>query len=109
MFFLLHELPHPLKWRALDEAARVLGARGSFYLAEFHRPHSALLRPLSWLYFKVFEPYGLALWDSHDPIAYFARAGEWDTRRSTCCLGNFQVVTATRRDIPLEKPGTVRA
>jgi ubiquinone/menaquinone biosynthesis C-methylase UbiE len=99
MFFLLHELPHRLKWRALEEAGRVLGEQGSFYLAEFHRPRSALLRRLSWLYFKVFEPYGLALWNSHDPLEYFARGNAWDARRSTCCLGNFQVVTATRRDL----------
>ena len=96
MFFLLHELPHALKWRALDEAARVIGDDGVLYLAEFHRPDSALLRSLSWLYFKVFEPYGLALWDTHDPLRYFSAAGDWTSERSTCCLGNFQVVCASR-------------
>ena len=96
MFFLLHELPHPLKWRALNEAGRILGNDGVFYLAEFHRPDSALLRPLSWLYFKVFEPYGLALWNTHDPAGYLADRGGWASSCSTCCLGNFQVVCATR-------------
>lgn len=96
MFFLLHELPHHLKRRALDEAGRVLRRGGTFYLAEFHRPGTPLLRVLGWLYFKVFEPYGLAMWDSHDPVYYLERAGGWHSRRSTCCRGNFQVVTATR-------------
>ena len=96
MFFLLHELPHHLKHRALDEATRVLAEDGTFYLAEFHRPNLLLLRLLGWLYFKVFEPYGLAMWDSEDPLRHFARNGGWQCRRSTCCRGNFQVVTATR-------------
>ena len=96
MFFLLHELPHALKNRALDEAGRVLGNDGVFYLAEFHRPDSVFLRPFSWLYFKVFEPYGLALWKSHAPLDYFTAVGGWTSERSTCCLGNFQVLRATR-------------
>lgn len=96
MFFLLHELPHTLKDRALDEAVRVIGDDGVFYLAEFHRPDSILLRPLSWLYFKIFEPYGLALWGSHDPVACLRTRGGWACQRSTCCLGNFQVITAIR-------------
>jgi len=96
MFFLLHELPHPQKQQALSEAGRVLKAGGRFYLAEFHRPDAPLLRMLSWIYFKVFEPYGLALWDTYDPVEHLASLGGWSSECSTCCLGNFQVVTATR-------------
>jgi hypothetical protein len=103
MFFLLHELPHPLKWRALAEAGRVLAPGGNFYLAEFHRPDNRLLRVLGWLYFKVFEPYGLALWDSCDPIDSMRRLGGWNCRRSTCCFGNYQVVRATRQARPVER------
>ena len=99
MFFLLHELPHPLKRRALDEATRVLAANGTFYLAEFHRPNTALLRIFGWLYFKVFEPYGLAMWDSEDPLRYFADAQGWHSSRSTCCRGNYQVLTAARSPV----------
>ena len=69
MFFLLHELPHDLKQRALSEAGRMLAPGGRLYLAEFHRPELWVLRALSWTYFKVFEPLGLALWDTHDPLA----------------------------------------
>lgn len=104
MFFLLHELPHHLKQRALDEAGRVLAADGIFYLAEFHRPDQALLRLLGWIYFKVFEPYGLALWDTHDPLEYLQRTDAWRSERSTCCFSNYQVITATR----LAEPATAR-
>lgn len=96
MFFLLHELPHPLKRRALDEAMRVLAPGGTLLLAEFHRPEPRLLRALSWAYFKLFEPYGLALWGSDDPADYFARRDGWSCERTTFCFGNFQVVRATR-------------
>ena len=105
MFFLLHELPHPLKQLALDEAGRVLAPGGKFYLAEFHRPDNRLLRVLGWLYFKVFEPYGLALWDTHDPIDCMNRLDTWDSERSTCCLGNYQVIRATRlAELPARRP-----
>ena len=96
MFFLLHELPHHLKLRALDEAARMLAPGGRLLIAEFHRPNVAVLRALSWTYFKVFEPYGLALWDSHDPIDYLESTGAWSCQRTTYFFGNFQVISATR-------------
>ena len=74
----------------------MLAPGGKLYLAEFHRPESAILRALSWLYFKVFEPFGLALWDTHDPVQLLESKGAWSCERVTCCFGNFQVVTATK-------------
>ena len=38
MFFLLHELPHDLKSKALSEAGRMLAPGGKLYLGEFHKP-----------------------------------------------------------------------
>jgi ubiquinone/menaquinone biosynthesis C-methylase UbiE len=96
VFFLLHELPHPLKRRALAEAGRVLAPGGKLMLAEFHRPDVWPLRALSWIYFKVFEPLGLALWSSHDPVALLGVTGRWRCERTTCFHGNFQVVVATK-------------
>src|SRR5674476_1430587 len=75
IFFLLHELPHHPKGRALAEAGRMLAPGGKLYLAEFHRPELWVLRALSWTYFKVFEPLGLALWDTHDPLAFLQDMG----------------------------------
>lgn len=96
MFFLLHELPHPMKIQALREAGRVLAPGGKLLLAEFHRPQFWGLRMLSWLYFKTFEPLGLALWTTHDPVHCLEEIGGWTCERSTCLYGNFQVVVATR-------------
>lgn len=97
MFFLLHELPHHLKDVALCEAGRVLSPGGKLVLAEFHRPDMLLLRILSRIYFTVFEPYGLALWDSHDPVVFLERSGEWLYTRETYFFGNFQVIVATKK------------
>jgi ubiquinone/menaquinone biosynthesis C-methylase UbiE len=96
LFFLLHELPHPLKARALNEACRVLKPGGKLFIGEFHRPRIAILRAFSWLYFKVFEPYGLALWDKEDPVHYLQSIGEWTVVRNTYFFSNFQMITATK-------------
>ena len=97
MFFLLHELPHQLKGRALAEAGRMLAPGGKLFLAEFHRPELWVLRALSWTYFKVFEPLGLALWDTHDPLACLEAMGGWKCERTTYFFGNFQIITATKQ------------
>jgi ubiquinone/menaquinone biosynthesis C-methylase UbiE len=97
LFFLLHELPHDLKGAALREAGRLLAPGGKLYVAEFHRPDVWVLRGLSWTYFKVFEPLGLALWTTHDPVDYLQSLGGWSCERSTYLFGNFQVITATKR------------
>ena len=96
LFFLLHELPHPLKAKALNEASRVLKPGGKLYIGEFHRPRIAVLRAFSWLYFKVFEPYGLALWDAEDPVNYLNSIGEWNVVRNTYFFSNYQMITAAK-------------
>jgi len=96
MFFLLHELPHELKGKALSEAGRMLAPGGKLYLGEFHKPTPLVLKCLSWSYFKVFEPLGLALWDSHDPVLILQKMGGWTVERQTYFFGNFQIITATK-------------
>ncbi len=96
IFFLLHELPHHLKGEALREAGRVLAPGGKLYLCEFHRPDRRVLRALSWTYFKVFEPLGLALWNTHDPLNQLEALGGFACERRTVFFGNFQVIVATK-------------
>jgi ubiquinone/menaquinone biosynthesis C-methylase UbiE len=96
LFFLLHELPHELKLQTLKEACRVLAPGGKLFVAEFHRPDVRVLRALSWIYFKVFEPLGLALWDTHDPLAQLAALPGITCERRTVFFGNFQVIVATK-------------
>ena len=55
-----------------------------------------MLRALGWTYFKVFEPFGLALWDKHDPLKWLEQSGGWSCERTTYLFGNFQVITATK-------------
>jgi ubiquinone/menaquinone biosynthesis C-methylase UbiE len=97
MFFLLHELPHTEKAKALAEATRLMAPGGRLYLGEFHKPTPWVLKALSWTYFKVFEPLGLALWDWQDPVARLNGMGCWRAGTQTCFFGNFQVVTAARQ------------
>jgi ubiquinone/menaquinone biosynthesis C-methylase UbiE len=96
MFFLLHELPHELKVKSLQEAGRMLRTGGKLYLGEFHEPNSLVLKCLSWSYFKVFEPLGLALWGSHDPVTVLQDMGGWSVERQTFFFANFQIITATK-------------
>lgn len=96
VFFLLHELPHHLKGVVLAEACRVLAPGGKLYLAEFHRPNPLLLRMLSWTYFKVFEPLGLALWSTHDPVDQLKEMPGFTCERRVVFFGNFQVIVATK-------------
>jgi len=96
IFFLLHELPHAMKALVLSEACRVLAPGGTLFLAEFHRPELRLLRGLSWAYFKIFEPLGLALWQSHDPLKQLESMGGFSCERKTYFFGNFQIILATK-------------
>jgi ubiquinone/menaquinone biosynthesis C-methylase UbiE len=97
IFFLLHELPDHLKGQALSEAGRMLAPGGKLLIAEFHRPEPWVLRALSWTYFKVFEPHGLAIWDTHDPLNWLENGGGWTCERTTYLFGNFQIITATKQ------------
>jgi ubiquinone/menaquinone biosynthesis C-methylase UbiE len=95
LFFLLHELPNPVKAVVLNEAVRVLQPGGKLYIGEFHKPSNWVLKVLSWTYFKVFEPYGLALWNSHDPIQQLQGLG-FECERRTMFFDNFQMIVATK-------------
>jgi ubiquinone/menaquinone biosynthesis C-methylase UbiE len=97
MFFLLHELEPQMKRQAIAEAVRVLQPGGKLFLAEFHRPDAWPLRALSWLYFKTFEPFGLALWDVQDPVKQLEAIAGVQFERQTALFGNFQVIVATRQ------------
>ena len=99
LFFLLHELPHTLKFDAIREAVRVLAPGGKLYIAEFHRPDSRFLRALSWTYFNIFEPWALALWKTHDPLLALEAMDGLTCQRCTFFFGNFQIIVATKNTI----------
>jgi ubiquinone/menaquinone biosynthesis C-methylase UbiE len=97
IFFLFHELPDTSKARAFEEAARLAAPGGKLLIAEFHRPRTRLMRLLGRVYFTVFEPFALAMWEAYDPVRVLEGIGGWDCERSAYCFGNFQVVVATKR------------
>jgi hypothetical protein len=51
---------------------------------------------MSWTYFKVFEPLGLALWNTHDPLHQLEAMEGITCERRTVFFGNFQVIVATK-------------
>ena len=96
IFFLFHELPDASKALAYQEAMRVTAPGGKLIIAEFHKPRKRILRGLGRLYFTVFEPFALTMWNQYDPVNVLASQGGWACQRSSYCFGNFQVVTATK-------------
>ena len=96
IFFLFHELPDASKARAFSEAVRVTAPGGKLIIAEFHRPRKRIMRMLGRLYFTVFEPFALSMWNQYDPVHRLESMGGWTLERSTYFFGNFQVVTATK-------------
>ena len=96
IFFLFHELPDARKALAFREATRVVAPGGKLIIAEFHRPRKRIMRGLGSLYFTVFEPFALSMWNEYDPVRHLESMGGWGCKRSTYFFGNFQVVTATK-------------
>jgi len=64
MFFLLHEMPAPVRERTLSEALRVLKPGGKLVIVDFHKPSP--LNPFRYLYppmFRLLEPFALDIWN----------------------------------------------
>jgi len=97
VFFLFHELPDQAKECALREAARVVSPDGKLIIAEFHQPSTWLMRLLGRVYFTVFEPFALAMWNHYDPVRFLVILGGWTLKRDTFFGGNFQIVVATKQ------------
>jgi len=74
LFFLLHEMPEPVRRATLAEALRVLKPGGKLVIVDYHRPRPwHPLRPLMQQVFRHLEPYAADLW-RHD-IGHFLPDG----------------------------------
>ena len=98
-FFLHHELPAEKKIEVIKEANRVLKPGGKMVFGEFHKPRLKLLEFLGRIYFFVFEPYAIEMWDNFD----FEKAideeidGKFAVEKTTYLFDNFQVIAAERK------------
>ena len=95
-FFLLHELPDPLKRRVVDAALSAVGPRGKAVFVDYARP--ARWHPMQHVMAAVFallEPYAAAMWDT--PIATLASdPQDFSWQRKTHFGGLYQIVIAER-------------
>uniref|UniRef100_UPI0040485238 rhodoquinone biosynthesis methyltransferase RquA n=1 Tax=Yoonia sp. TaxID=2212373 RepID=UPI0040485238 len=95
-FFLLHELPDPLKRRVVDAALSAVGPRGKAVFVDYARParwHP--MRPVIAAVFALLEPYARTMWDT--PIATLASYPQNFTwQRKTHFAGLYQIVIAER-------------
>ena len=95
-FFLLHELPDPLKRRVVDAALSAVGPRGKAVFVDYARParwHP--MRPVMAVVFALLEPYARAMWET--PIATLAsRPQDFSWQRKTHFGGLYQIVIAER-------------
>lgn len=98
-FFLLHEMPDPLKRRVVDAALAAVAPGGRAMFVDYARPlrwHP--LRPVMAAVFTLLEPYAIAMW--HTPIAALAsHPQEFSWTRETRFAGLFQVVIAERFNV----------
>jgi 2-polyprenyl-3-methyl-5-hydroxy-6-metoxy-1,4-benzoquinol methylase len=97
-FFLLHELPDPLKHRVVDAALAAVAPGGRAVFVDYARParwHP--LRPVMAVVFAALEPYAAAMW--RRPIAGLASQPQgfrWS--RTSHFGGLYQVVIAERSE-----------
>lgn len=95
-FFLLHELPDPVKRLVVDALLSSVAPGGKAVFVDYHRPHPAHpLKPLTGLIFDLLEPFAKGLWEQE--IGSCAKDGEdfaWS--KQTYFGGLFQKVVARR-------------
>jgi len=98
VFFLPHELPFEKKGKLLEEANRVLKPGGKIVFGEFHKPRSKILEFLGRIYFYVFEPYAVEMWDEFDIVKELELMSDnqYKIEKNTFLFDNFQVVAAER-------------
>jgi ubiquinone/menaquinone biosynthesis C-methylase UbiE len=100
LFFLLHEMPEPVRRATLAQAWRAIRPGGTLIMVDYHRP--VAWHPLKWPMRGVFaslEPYAPDLW-AHE-VAHWLPTGAHGSpppaTSKTCYFGGlYQLVVFTR-------------
>ncbi len=96
LFFLLHEMPEPVRRRTLAEAVRVTRPGGRIIIVDYHLPRR--FHPLRYLFrpvLRVLEPFALDLWN-HDLKKWLPEAiSAEQIRKETSFGGLYQKVVIT--------------
>ena len=95
-FFLLHEVPDPLKADIINASLNQVGPKGKAIFVDYHKPHKKHpLRTLMRLIFKHLEPFAESLWQLE--IEQLAKQGsEFRWHKKTLFGGLYQVVIAQK-------------
>lgn len=95
-FFLLHEVPDPIKTKVVDAMLQAVRPGGKVIFVDYHRPHALHpMKPVMALVFRTLEPFAKALWNK-EISEYASNPGACTWRKETCFGGLYQKVIAVR-------------
>lgn len=97
LFFLLHEMPTPVRKRTLHEAIRALRKGGKLVLLDYHEPTSEYWKQIMTTMFRLYEPFAMDLWE-HDIQEWLPTSSteDWTISKETYGDGLYQKVVVKK-------------
>jgi SAM-dependent methyltransferase len=97
-FFLLHEVPDPVKLEIVAAMLDQVAPGGKVVFVDYHEPGPLHpLKPLMRRIFQHLEPFATSLWAQEIEALAGDRARQFTWRKETRFGGLYQIVVATRR------------
>ncbi len=97
-FFLLHEVPDPVKLQVTQAMLGLVRPGGQAIFVDYHRPHRLHpLRPVMQRVFAWLEPFAGSMWSREIRDLAGAAGRDFHWTKHTRFHGMYQVVTAERR------------
>ena len=96
LFFLLHEMPEPVRRKTLAEAVRVLKPGGQLVIVDYHQPKRwHPLRPVMKWILRNFEPFAMDLWN-HEVAEFLPAMPAAAIRKENYYGGLYQKLVITK-------------